>query len=110
LGHVYKKAHASIWTAEETDLSSVDRSLFQKLSADAQHVLSHVLIFFTTAEIIVDKNPFLNFASAVQSPEAQCLFYGLQIAIDNVHTTETYSLLSATLVTPAVQADPLHES
>jgi hypothetical protein len=94
---MYKKAQASIWTAAEEINLSIDQSNFQDLSPDEQHFISHVLIFFTTADGITNENLLLNlFALAVQSPEARC-FYGLQIFMENVHT-ETYSLLITTLI------------
>jgi ribonucleotide reductase beta subunit family protein with ferritin-like domain len=92
---MYKEAQASIWTAEEIDLSS-DRADYQALSSDAQHFLSHVLAFFAAADGIVNENLLLNFATEVQSAEVRC-FYGVQIAMENVHA-ETYSLLIATLI------------
>jgi hypothetical protein len=61
---------ASIWTAEEIG-HSVDHSHFQQLSADEQQFIANVLPFFAAAEgNLVNDNLLLNFASAVQSPEA----------------------------------------
>jgi ribonucleotide reductase beta subunit family protein with ferritin-like domain len=57
----------------------------------AQHFLSHVLAVFATANIIVNQNLHLKFASAVQSPEGRC-FYSLQITIENHAHAETYYL------------------
>jgi ribonucleotide reductase beta subunit family protein with ferritin-like domain len=103
----YKKAQASIWTAEEIDLS-LDRSDYQELHPNEQHFISHVLAFFATADGIVNENLLLNFAAIVQSPEIRS-FYGLQIAMENVHA-ETYSLLIATLIPDVVEQTRLFKA
>jgi hypothetical protein len=57
---LYKIAQASIWTAEEIDDLSVDRSHYQELSLDETHFLKHILAFFTTADGVVNENLLLN--------------------------------------------------
>jgi ribonucleoside-diphosphate reductase beta chain len=84
----YKRAQASIWTAEEMDLS-MDK--WDDLKPDEQHFIKHVLAFFATADGVVNENLALRFMNDVQLPEARC-FYGFQIAMENVHG-ETYSML-----------------
>ena len=86
--HFYKKAQASIWTAEEIDLSA---DKWDDLKPDEQHFVKHILAFFATSDGIVNENLAARFMSEVQLPEARC-FYGFQIAMENVHG-ETYSLL-----------------
>jgi len=93
---MYKKAEASFWTTEEIDLSS-DAVDWDRLSTIEQHFIMHVLAFFAASDGIVNKNLSSNFATEVTSPETRCLFYGLQIAIENIHS-ETYSLLIDTYV------------
>jgi ribonucleotide reductase beta subunit family protein with ferritin-like domain len=94
---LYKKAASlhHFGTVEELDLS-VDRSHYPEISPDEHHFLSHVLAFFATAHGIVNETLLLKFASALQPPETRW-FYGLQIAIENIHA-KTYSLLIATLI------------
>ncbi len=87
---MYKKHEASFWTAEEIDLSA-DLKDWEKLSADEQHFIKHVLAFFAASDGIVNENLAVNFMSEVQLPEARC-FYGFQIMMENIHS-ETYSLL-----------------
>ncbi|PNH12523.1 Ribonucleoside-diphosphate reductase small chain [Tetrabaena socialis] len=84
----YKKAQASVWTAEEIDLS-MDK--WDDLRPDEQHFLKHILAFFATSDGIVNENLASRFMREVQLPEARC-FYGFQVAMENVHG-ETYSLL-----------------
>ncbi|PNH00270.1 Ribonucleoside-diphosphate reductase small chain [Tetrabaena socialis] len=84
----YKKAQASIWTAEEIDLS-MDK--WDDLKEDEQHFIKHILAFFATSDGIVNENLASRFMREIQLPEARC-FYGFQIAMENVHG-ETYSLL-----------------
>ncbi|KAL1451434.1 hypothetical protein WDU94_005811 [Cyamophila willieti] len=71
--HMYKKAEASFWTAEEVDLSK-DIVHWNKLTRDEKYFISH----------------------EVQVTEARC-FYGFQIAMENVHS-EMYSLLIDTYI------------
>lgn len=84
----YKRAQASMWSAEEIDLS-MDK--WDALKADEQHFIKYVLAFFATSDGIVNENLASRFLREVQMPEARC-FYGMQIAIENVHG-ETYSML-----------------
>ncbi len=92
---MYKKAQASIWTAEEIDLSQ-DMSHWEKLDKDEKHFIKHVLAFFAASDGIVNENLVERFMQEVQVPEARC-FYGFQVAIENVHS-ETYSQLIDTYV------------
>jgi len=88
--HMYKKHEASFWTAEEIDLSQ-DHIHWDKLSANEQHFIKHVLAFFAASDGIVLENLAERFLKEVQIPEARC-FYGFQLAMENIHS-ETYSLL-----------------
>ena len=92
---MYKKAEASLWTAEEIDLTS-DIIDWNNLHDNERHFVSHVLAFFAASDGIVNENLCRNFATEVTLPEARC-FYGLQIAVENIHG-ETYSLLIDTYI------------
>ncbi|KAM7542755.1 hypothetical protein Aperf_G00000009642 [Anoplocephala perfoliata] len=91
----YKKAVASFWTVEEVDLTK-DLTDWEGLNDGERHFISHVLAFFAASDGIVNENLVMNFCQEVQIPEARC-FYGMQIAIENVHS-EMYSLLIDTYV------------
>ena len=102
---MYKKAEASFWTAEEIDLQQDLSDWNNKLSADEQHFIKHVLAFFAASDGIVNENLAVNFMQEVQFPEARC-FYGYQIMIENIHS-ETYSLLIDTYIKDPVEKDKL---
>jgi ribonucleoside-diphosphate reductase subunit M2 len=102
LWRFYKQAQASVWTAEEIDLSG-DR--WGELRPDEQHFLKHVLAFFAAADGIVNENLAARFMREVQLPEARC-FYGFQIAMENVHG-ETYSLLLEHYIRDGAERDRL---
>ncbi|KAL8424606.1 hypothetical protein Efla_003722 [Eimeria flavescens] len=87
---MYKKSEASFWTAEEIDLHR-DLVDWEKLNADEQHFIKHVLAFFAASDGIVMENLAERFMAEVQIPEARS-FYAFQIAVENIHS-ETYSLL-----------------
>jgi ribonucleoside-diphosphate reductase beta chain len=93
---MYKKHEASLWTAEEIDLSQ-DTKDWVALTDNEQHFIKHVLAFFAASDGIVVENLAERFLKEVQVPEARC-FYGFQIAMENIHS-ETYSLLLDTYVT-----------
>ncbi|QBZ81036.1 Ferritin like superfamily domain containing protein [Pandoravirus celtis] len=101
---MYKKAEASFWTAEEVDLSA-DTVHWVSLGDDERHFIKHVLAFFAASDGIVAENLAGRFMKEVQLPEAR-LFYGFQIAIENIHS-ETYSLLIDTYVKDPVEKDHL---
>ncbi|MFN0200265.1 MAG: ribonucleoside-diphosphate reductase small subunit [Bacteroidia bacterium] len=101
---MYKKAVASFWTAEEIDLGG-DLVDWEKLTANEQHFIKHVLAFFAASDGIVNENLAEKFLAEVQAPEAKC-FYGFQIAMENIHS-ETYSLLIDTYIKDAVEKDHL---
>merc|ERR1712224_1001764 len=63
----------------------------EKLNADEQHFIKHVLAFFAASDGIVNENLSVNFADEIQVSEARA-FYGFQMAMENIHS-ETYSLL-----------------
>lgn len=101
----YKKQEASIWTAEEIDLSQDIIDWEEKLNDDERHFIKHVLAFFAASDGIVNENLAENFLSEVQYTEAK-FFYGFQIMMENIHS-ETYSLLIDTYIKDKVEADKL---
>ena len=100
----YKQAEASIWTAEEIDLSN-DLVDWEKLSDGERHFISHVLAFFAASDGIVNENLAENFVKEVQYAEAK-FFYGFQIMMENIHS-ETYSLLIDAYIKDPVEKDKL---
>ncbi|EJP64802.1 hypothetical protein ACQRIT_003953 [Beauveria bassiana] len=98
---MYKKAEASFWTAEEIDLSKDLHDWNNRLTADEQYFISHILAFFAASDGIVNENLVERFSGEVQIPEARC-FYGFQIMMENIHS-ETYSLLIDTYIKEQAQ-------
>ncbi len=101
----YKKAEASIWTAEEIDLHQDLTDWNEKLTEDEQYFIKHVLAFFAASDGIVNENLAENFVNEVQYTEAK-FFYGFQIMMENIHS-ETYSLLIDTYIKDPKEADKL---
>lgn len=93
---MYKKAQASLWTAEEIDLHDDLAHWNNRLSEDERNFVKKVLAFFAASDGIVLENLATRFMGEVQYAEARA-FYGFQIMIENVHS-ETYSLLIDTYV------------
>lgn len=87
---LYKKAVGTFWTVEEIDFSR-DRDDWNKLSESEQFFIKQVLAFFAGSDGIVQENLASRFQVEVQSPIAR-LFYGIQNAMEGIHS-ETYSLL-----------------
>ncbi|KND04818.1 ribonucleoside-diphosphate reductase subunit M2 [Spizellomyces punctatus DAOM BR117] len=94
--HMYKKAEASFWTAEEVDLSKDNVDWENRLTDNERYFVSRVLAFFAASDGIVNENLVERFSNDVQIPEARC-FYGFQIMIENIHS-EMYSLLIDTYI------------
>ena len=78
-----KKAIAVFWTAEEVDLTK-DMRDWEKLDANTQHFIKHVLGFFAASDGILMENLALNFQNEVQWPEAK-YFYANQNFMEAVH-------------------------
>ncbi|CAH8871741.1 unnamed protein product [Trichobilharzia szidati] len=98
----YKKAVASFWTVEEVDLSK-DLTDWDSLKVGERHFISYVLAFFAASDGIVLENLLERFSQEVQIPEVRC-FYGMQIAIENIHS-EMYSLLIDTYIRDSKERD-----
>ncbi|PBK68385.1 ribonucleotide reductase, partial [Armillaria solidipes] len=92
----YKKAQASISSAEEMNLAQDRTSGEGSLTEQEWAMFRHVLAFFATADSIVGENLVERFACEVQVPEFR-LFYIFQAMIENVHW-EVYSLLIDTFI------------
>jgi ribonucleoside-diphosphate reductase beta chain len=101
----YKKAEASIWTAEEIDLHQDLTDWENKLNDDEKYFIKHILAFFAASDGIVNENLAENFVNEVQYTEAK-FFYGFQIMMENIHS-ETYSLLIDTYIKDPKEADGL---
>ena len=59
----YKQEEASIWTAEEIDLSQDIIDWETKLTDNERHFIKHVLAFFAASDGIVNENLAENFLS-----------------------------------------------
>ncbi|PBK66574.1 ribonucleoside-diphosphate reductase small chain-like protein [Armillaria solidipes] len=92
----YKKAQASLWTAEEMDLTEDRLQWKDRLTPAERSMLTNVLAFFATADSIVGENLVQRFSAEVQIPEFR-MFYDFQAMMENVHW-EVYSLLITTLI------------
>ena len=101
----YKDQQASIWTAEEIDLSPDLHDWENKLNDDERYFIKHILAFFAASDGIVNENLAENFVSEVQYTEAK-FFYGFQIMMENIHS-EVYSLLIDTYVSDDKEKDEL---
>ena len=95
LWSMYKKAESAFWTAEELDLAK-DTNDWDRLTANEQHFVKHVLAFFAASDGIVNENLALRFMGDVKVPEARA-FYSFQVAMETIHG-EVYSLLIDTLI------------
>jgi len=102
LWQLYKKHVASFWTAQEIDLEA-DLVDWVRLKEEERHFITHVLAFFAASDGIVLENINTCFSSEVCIPEATA-FYGIQAAMENVHS-ETYSLLIQSYIKDPDQRD-----
>ena len=93
--NLYKEASGAFWQVEEIVLAK-DIEDWQNLPAEMRRWLSRVLAFFQVADGLVNENLINTFSREVQIPEARS-FFGMQIAVENIHQ-ETYALLVETLI------------
>ena len=101
----YKKQEASIWTAEEIDLSQDIIDWESKLNDDERYFIKHILAFFAASDGIVNENLAENFVTEVQYTEVK-FFYGFQLMMENIHS-EVYSLLIDTYIKNEQEKDEL---
>ena len=101
----YKTQEASIWTAEELDLSQDITDWSEKLNDDERYFIKHILAFFAASDGIVNENLAEHFLNEVQYTEAK-FFYGFQVMMENIHS-ETYSLLIDTYIKDSKEKDYL---
>jgi len=93
---MYKKAHASFWSADEISFKQSDLDEWEKLDDNSKFFLERQLAFFAGSDGIVMENLSSRFCREVAIPEAKN-FYALQLAMEAVHS-ETYSLLIDTYI------------
>ena len=101
---MYKKQEDLFWRAEEIDLSK-DNKDWETLTDDEKHFISMILAFFAASDGIVLENLGVRFMNEVQLSEARA-FYGLQIAMENIHSI-TYSTLIDTYIKDRAQKEKL---
>ena len=104
---MYKKAVSCFWTPEEIDFSK-DMNDWEKLNANEQHFIKHVLGFFAASDGIVNLNIMDRFMQEVEVMEAR-YFYIFQMMIENIHS-ETYALLLDTYITDVKEKNKLLNS
>lgn len=90
---MYKQALASFWVAESCDMAS-DHIAFNKLKPREQNFLLKVLAFFAGSDGIVLENIVTRFYSETKQAEVR-LFYGLQMAMENIHSEVYTELIQA---------------
>lgn len=95
---LYKKAEASFWVSGIIDCE-IDRVHFKRLKVEEQQFLLRVLAFFAASDGIVLENLAVRFFGEVQQSEAR-LFYGLQIAVENIHSEVYTDLIKAFVADP----------
>lgn len=95
LYQMYKSAVACFWTAEEVDLSK-DLGDWVKMTKDEKHFISLILAFFACMDGLINENIAVRFFNEVQNSECR-LFYGFQIAVENIHS-EVYANLIDTYI------------
>jgi len=108
--NMYKKQEDLFWRAQEVDLSK-DLKDWNSLNDDERYFISMILAFFAASDGIVLENLGSRFMGEVQLSEARA-FYGLQIAMENIHSI-MYSTLIETYITDKEQKaklfNALHE-
>ena len=104
---MYQKALASFWTAKEITLADDLLDWRDKLTGDERHFIKIVLAFFAASDGIVNENLCQNFSVQVQWMEAR-MFYGFQIAMENIHTETYTNLIDAYISDPDEKANLFH--
>ncbi len=92
---MYQKQEDLFWRAQEVDLSK-DIKDWETLTDDEKYFISMILAFFAASDGIVLENLGTRFMSEIQLSEARA-FYGLQIAMENIHSI-MYSTLIDTYI------------
>jgi ribonucleotide reductase beta subunit family protein with ferritin-like domain len=87
---LYKQQLSLFWVSDAIDMGT-DHVAFGKMRSEEQQFLLKILAFFAGSDGIVLENAVTRFYAEVKQAEVR-LFYGLQIAIENVHS-ETYTEL-----------------
>ena len=98
---MYLKQEDLFWRAQEVDLSK-DKADWEKLTHDEQYFIKMILAFFAASDGIVLENLGMRFMGEVQLSEARA-FYGLQIAMENIHSV-MYSTLIDTYINDSVES------
>ena len=104
---MYQNALASFWTAKEITLADDLLDWRDKLTEDERHFIKIVLAFFAASDGIVNENLCQNFSVQVQWMEAR-MFYGFQIAMENIHTETYTNLIDAYISDPDEKVDLFH--
>jgi ribonucleotide reductase beta subunit family protein with ferritin-like domain len=101
---MYLKQEDLFWRAQEVDLSK-DKVDWEKLTHDEQYFIKMILAFFAASDGIVLENLGMRFMGEVQLSEARA-FYGLQIAMENIHSI-MYSTLIDTYINDSAEKNKL---
>lgn len=101
---MYLKQEDLFWRAQEVDLSK-DKVDWEKLTHDEKHFVKMILAFFAASDGIVLENLGMRFMGEVQLSEARA-FYGLQIAMENIHSI-MYSTLIDTYINDSAEKNKL---
>lgn len=87
----YKNSIKNSWTVEEISFVSDVADIRDKLTSGEKHVVSRILAFFATGDLIVMTNCVRNLMRHVNSPEAH-MYYTRQAAEEALHQ-DFYNIL-----------------
>lgn len=104
---LYQKEKEAFWVTEEIDFKS-DRDDFESFKPNEQRMLKHILAFFAASDAIVNENILSRFLQEVPFRESQ-LFYGLQMAMETIHT-ETYAVAIQECIRDKQEQDRLFQA
>lgn len=93
---MYEKHLGTFWTHNEVKLHNDLDDWKNKLTEEERNYISYILAYFASSDGIVNANLMERFSQEITIPEAKC-FYGIQIAIENIHA-RTYAMLLETYI------------
>ena len=91
----YKRQAGCFWQTHEVDLSK-DESQWECMESDEQYFLEVMLAFFSSGDLLVNKNLIERFLQEIPAHEVQ-IAYGYQRMMENIHS-EMYALLIDTYI------------
>jgi ribonucleotide reductase beta subunit family protein with ferritin-like domain len=103
---MYTKARRLFWSADDINVSTDKKQMYNVLTKAEQHAVKYIHAFFASADGVININIVDRFKEDYKDSLEINYFYDFQVMIENIHA-EVYSMILFELVPDSIERNQL---